>query len=153
MDSLQQSCLLKDLTSFILYSGPAARLQLERPNKSPDSKLHVSSHPTPFFKKYITSTAAFLRENPKTDLWSQIIWIPPYQKTEDLKKDHLPWQRHVLMLLVMRKNRRENRGKKEQTDLHHEDKKEKQHKLSMNIQNVHISVWNTNVSQIEYTLR
>ena len=149
-DSLQQSCLLKDLNSFILYSGPAARLQLEGPYKLADSKLHVSSHPTPFVKEYITIRAAFLWENPKMDLWSQIKWILHYQKTEDLKKDHLPWQWHVLMLLVMRKN---NRGKKQQTDLHRKDKKEKQRKLCMNIQNVHISVWNTNVSWIEYTLR
>ena len=39
----------------------------------------------------------------------------------------------------------------EQTDLHGEDKKKKQHKLGMNIRNVYISVWNTNVSQIGHT--
>ena len=63
------------------------------------------------------------------------------KKTEDPKKDHLPWQRHVLVLLA---------GKK--TDTHRgKDKKKKQHKLGMNIRNVYISVWNTNVSRIEYT--
>ena len=41
--------------------------------------------------------------------------------------------------------------KKEQTDPHGEDKKKKQHELRMNIRNVYISVWNTNVSRIEYT--
>ena len=41
--------------------------------------------------------------------------------------------------------------KKQQTDPHGEDKKKKQHELQMNIRNVYISVWNTNVSQIEYT--
>ena len=72
----------------------------------------------------------------------QIIRILHYpQKTEDPKKDHLQWQRHVLVLLV---------GKK-QTDPHGEDKKKKQHELQMNIRNVYISVWNTNVSRIEYT--
>ena len=40
-------------------------------------------------------------ENPKTDLWSQIIWIL-HQKTEDPKKDHLAWQQHFLVLLMMR---------------------------------------------------
>ena len=40
---------------------------------------------------------------------------------------------------------------KQQTDPR-EDKKEKQHKPRMNIRNVDISVWNTNVSRIEYTL-
>ena len=38
----------------------------------------------------------------------------------------------------------------QQTDPHGEDKKKKQHKLGMNIRNVYISVWNTNVSRIEY---
>ena len=51
-----------------------------------------------------------------------------YQKTEDPKKDHLLWQRHVLVLLVGKK--------KQQTDPHGEDKKKKQHKLGMNIRNV-----------------
>ena len=55
--------------------------------------------------------------------------------TEDLKKDHLPRQQHVLVLLVMRK-----KEKKKQTDPRGEDKKEKQHKLGMNIRNVDISV-------------
>ena len=36
--------------------------------------------------------------------------------------------------------RQNNRGKEQQTDLHRKDKKENQHKLCMNIQNVHISV-------------
>ena len=39
----------------------------------------------------------------------------------------------------------------QQTDPYREDKKKKQHKLGMNIQNVYISVWNTNVCRIEYT--
>ena len=67
----------------------------------------------------------------------------PTKKPEDPKKDHLPWQQYVLVLLVGKK--------KQQTDPHGEDKKKKQHELQMNIRNVYISVWNTNVSQIEYT--
>ena len=63
-------------------------------------------------------------------------------KTEDPKKDHLPWQRHVLVLLVGKKKTDTHRGKY---------KKKKQHKLGMNIRNVYILVWNTNVSWIEYT--
>ena len=59
----------------------------------------------------------------------------PTKITEDLKKDHLPRQQHVLVLLVMRK-----KEKKKQTDPRGEDKKEKQHKLGMNIRNVDISV-------------
>lgn len=53
------------------------------------------------------------------------------QKKLNPKKDHLPWQWHFLMLLVVKKSR-DPRG---------EDKKEKQLKLCMNIQNVYISVW------------
>ena len=59
----------------------------------------------------------------------------PTKITEDLKNDHLPRQQHVLVLLVMRK-----KEKKKQTDPRGEDKKEKQHKLGMNIRNVDISV-------------
>ena len=59
----------------------------------------------------------------------------PTKITEDLKKDHLPRQQHVLVLPVMRK-----KEKKKQTDPRGEDKKEKQHKLGMNIRNVDISV-------------
>ena len=85
-------------------------------------------------------------ENLKADLRSQIIWILHYQKTYDPKKDHLPWQLHVLVLLVLRKIvvKDNNRG---------EDKREKQHKLLMNIRNVYFLVRNTNVSRIEYILR
>ena len=53
-----------------------------------------------------TTKGAFFWENPKTDLWSQIIWILHYQKKmEDPIKDHLPWQRHVLVLLVGKKKK------------------------------------------------
>ena len=85
-DSLQQSCLLKDLNSFILYSGPAARLQLEGPNKLANSKLHVSSHPSPLFQKVHNKYGCVLLENPKTDLWSQIIWILHFQKRKIWKR-------------------------------------------------------------------
>ena len=49
--------------------------------------------------------------------------------------------------------KKKEKGKKQeqQTEPHGEDKKKKQHKLGMNIQNVYISVWNINVSRIEYT--
>ena len=50
------------------------------------------------------------------------------KKTEDPKKVHWPWQQHVLVLIV---------GKKQQTDPRGEDKKEKQYKLR--IRNVYIS--------------
>ena len=39
----------------------------------------------------------------------------------------------------------------QQTDPHGEDKKKKQHKRRMKVRNAYISVWNTNVSRIEYT--
>ena len=71
------------------------------------------------------------------------------KKTEDPKKDHLPWQRHVLVLFAMRKLRKKL---KQQTDPRGEDKNEKQHIPGMNIRNVDISVWNTKVSRIEYAL-
>ena len=89
------------------------------------------------------SRGAFLWEKPKTDCDLGSYGFFTTKKTEDPKKDHIPWQRHVLVLL-MGKN-------KKQTDPHGEDKKKKQHELQMNIRNVYISVWNTNVSRIEYT--
>ena len=65
------------------------------------------------------------------------------KKPEDPKKDHLPWQRHVLVLLVGKTNSKliptAKTGRKNQ------------HKLRMNIRNAYISVWNTNVSRIEFT--
>ena len=67
---------------------------------------------------------------------SDLMDSSPTKITEDLKKAHLPRQQHVLVFLVMRKKKR----KKKQTDPWGEDKKEKQHKLGMNIRNVDISV-------------
>ena len=76
---------------------------------------------------YTTNTkGAFFWENPKTDLWSQIIRILHYQKNGRSEKGS--WQRNVLVLLVEKK--------KQQTDPHDEDKKKKQHELGMNIRNV-----------------
>ena len=40
----------------------------------------------------------------------------------------------------------ENRGKKQQTDPHGEDKKKKQRKLRMKVRNVYISLWNKRFS-------
>ena len=73
-------------------------------------------------------------------IWDHTDSSPP-KKKKDRRKDHLPWQLHVLVFLV------QLMGKKKQTDPHGEDRKEKQDKLGMNIQNVYISVWNTNVSE------
>ena len=65
---------------------------------------------------------ALFWENPKMDLWSQIIWILHYQKNRKIrKKDHLSWQRHVLVLLV---------GRKQHTDLCGEDKKKNKSNIS-----------------------
>ena len=61
---------------------------------------------------------AFFLENPKTvcDLRSYGFFTS--KKMENPKiKDHLPWQRHVLVLLVEKK--------KQHTDPHGEDKKKK----------------------------
>ena len=69
--------------------------------------------------RYNPNTGYVFWENPKTDLWSQIIRILHCQKNG----------RFV--------------GKK--------DKKKKQHKLWMNVYEMFISVWNSNVSRIEYT--
>ena len=57
-----------------------------------------------------------------------IIRILHYQKKkpEDPEKDHLPWQRTYPRATSETK-------KKQQTDPHGEDKKKKQHKLWMNI--------------------
>ena len=50
----------------------------------------------------------------------------PKKKPEDPEKDHLPWQRTYPRATSETK-------KKQQTDPHGEDKKKKQHKLWMNI--------------------
>ena len=71
------------------------------------------------------------------------------KKTEDPKKDNFPWQQYVLVLLMAKKTKQQQQ--QQQTDPHSEDKKKKQHELQMNIRNVYISVWNKNVSRIEYT--
>ena len=91
---------------------------------------------------------AFFWENPKTDLWSQIMQILHYQKNGRSAKGSF-----TMTTACPRAPREKKKNKKqqEQTDLHGEDKKKKQHKLGMNIRNVYISVWNTNVSQIGYT--
>ena len=52
------------------------------------------------------------------------------------------WPRAVLLL---------EKKKQQQTDPHGEDKKKKQRKRRMNVRNAYISVWNTNVSWIDYT--
>ena len=52
------------------------------------------------------------------------------------------WPSAVLLL---------EKKKQQQTDRHGEDKKKKQHKRRMNVRNAYISVWNTNVSWIDYT--
>ena len=92
------------------------------------------------------SRGAFFMENPKTDLWSQIIRILHYRKTENPKKDHLPWQRHVLVLLVKKKKTTTT------TNWSSRRRQEKKHhKPRVNIRNVYISVSNRNVSRIGYT--
>ena len=117
---------------------------LEGPNKF-FSELTLISRPG----SGTEHDSASIWENLKTDLRSQIIWILHYQKNGRSEKDHLPRQRQVLVLLVLRKIKEKDnklipRG---------EDKREKQHKLRMNIRNVYISVRNTYVSRIEYILR
>ena len=49
------------------------------------------------------------------------------------------------------KKQKNKKKQQQQTAPHGEDKKKKQHEICMNIRNVYISVWNTNVSRIEYT--
>ena len=89
-----------------------------------------------FFTLFIFKQAAFFR------IQKRICDLRSYgfittEKTEDPKKDHLPGQQHVLVPLVMRKNRR----KKQQTaDPLGEDKREKEQKLLINIRNLYISV-------------
>ena len=65
----------------------------------------------------------FRRESKNRFVISDFMDSSPNKKTEDLKKDHLRRQRHVLVLLVMRKTEK-NKNKK-QTDSCAEDKKEK----------------------------
>ena len=66
----------------------------------------------------------FRRESKNIFVISDLMDSSPNKKTEDLKKDHLRRQRHVLVLLLMRKAEKTKKNKK-QTDSCAEDKKEK----------------------------
>ena len=85
-------------------------------------------------------TSAFFGENPKPDLWSQIIWILHYHKNGRSEKGSFT------MTTACPREKKNNK-----INPHGEDTKKKRHKLRMNIRNVYISVWNTDVSRIEYT--
>ena len=73
-----------------------------------------------------------------------LVWILRQQKAENAKKDHLPWQRHVLMLLAMTRNK----GKNNKLILVMKTRrKSNKHELRINIRNAYISAWNKRFSQ------
>ena len=76
-------------------------------------------------------------ENPKTDLWSPIIWILHYQKTEGSIKGSFTMT--ATCPRAHRGQKQQQQQQQQQTDPRGEDKKEKQYKLRMNIRNVYIS--------------
>ena len=80
--------------------------------------------------KHLSLGYVFL-ENPKTDLWSPIIWILHYQKNGRSEKGSFTMTATSPRALRAKKE-------KQQTDPRGEDKKEKQH-FRMNIRNVYIS--------------
>ena len=84
----------------------------------------------------------------KTDLWSQMIRILHNQKNGRSGKGSFTMTTACSCASRGEKKYNKNNNK---TYPHGEDQKKKQHKLRMNIRNVYISVWNTNVSRIEYT--
>ena len=116
--SLQGRRILLRLFSGQILSQHLGRWNWQRSGASPKIISRVRSTPVCCPNYKTNSKGAFFWENPKTDLWSQIIRILHYpKKTEDPKKDHLPWQRHVLVLLVGKKQtnwssqrRQEERG-------------------------------------------
>ena len=70
-------------------------------------------------EKYVQNQVASFWENPKTDSWSQIIWIPYYQKNNRRsKKGSFTMTRACPGAPCDEKNRG---GKKQKTDTHGED--------------------------------
>ena len=138
-------CCANDDTIFGTNTLPAS-WTLKLTEIWDESKIISRERPTPVCcPNYKTnSKGAFFCENPKTDLWSQIVRILHYQKNGRSEKGSF-----TLTTACPRATR--GKKKKQQTDPHGEDKKKKQHELQLNIRNVYISVWNTNVSWIEYT--
>ena len=101
--SLQGRRILLRLFSGLILSQHLGRWNWQRFGASPKIISRVRSTPV-CCPNYKTNTnGAFFWESPKTDLWSQIIRILHYQKNGRSEKDHLPWQRHVLVLLVGKK--------------------------------------------------
>ena len=139
--SLEGRRILLRLFSGLILSQHLGRWNWQRFGASPKIISRERSTPVCCPNYKTNSKGAFFWENPKTDCDLRSYGFFTTKNTEDPKKDHLPWQRHVLVLL-MGKN-------KKQTDPHGKDKKKKQHELQMNIRNVYISVWITNVSRIE----
>ena len=141
--SLQGRRILLRLFSGLILSQHLGRWNWQRFGASPKIISRERSTPVCCPNYKTNSKGAFFWENPKTDLWSQIIRILHYQKNGRSEKGSFTMTTACP---------RTPRGKKnKQTDPYGEDKKKKQHELRMNIRNVYISVWNTNVSRIEYT--
>ena len=130
--------------SGLILSQHLRRWNWQRFGASPKIISRERSTPVCCPNYKTNSKGAFFCENPKTDLWSQIVRILHYQKNGRSEKGSF-----TLTTACPRATR--GKKKKQQTDPHGEDKKKKQHELQLNIRNVYISVWNTNVSWIEYT--
>ena len=130
--------------SGLILSQHLRRWNWQRFGASPKIISRERSTPVCCPNYKTNSKGAFFWENPKTDLWSQIIRILHYQKNRRFEKGSFTMTRVCP---------RTPRGKKykQQTDPQGEDKKKKQHGLRMNTRNIYILVWNTNVSRIEYT--
>ena len=141
--SLQGRRILLRLFSGLILSQHLGRWNWQRFGASPKIISRERSTPVCCPNYKTNSKGAFFWENPKTDLWSQIIRILHYQKNGRSEKGSFTMTTACP---------RTPRGKKnKQTDLHSEDKKKEEHELRMNIRNWYILVWNTNVSRIEHT--
>ena len=130
--------------SGLILSRHLRRWNWQRFGASPKIISRERSTPVCCPNYKTNSKGAFFWENPKTDLWSQIIRILHHQKNGRSEKGSFTMTTACPRTL---------RGKKkqQQTDPHGEDKKKEQHQLQMNIRNGYILVWNTNVSRIEHT--
>ena len=130
--------------SGLILSQHLRRWNWQRFGASPKIISRERSTPVCCPNYKTNSKGAFFWENPKTDLWSQIIRILHHQKNGRSEKGSFTMTTACPRTL---------RGKKkqQQTDPHGEDKKKEQHQLQMNIRNGYILVWNTNVSRIEHT--
>ena len=140
--SLQGKRILLRLFSGLILSQDLGRWNWQRFGASPKIISRERSTPVCCPNYKTNSKGAFFWENPKTDLWSHT-------------DSSLPKKRKIRKRIIYHDNGLSSYSSWEKMKTTNwsswRRQEEKQHGLRMNIRNVYISVWNTNVSRIEYT--